>query len=504
MKYRNIGKIFAVIIIQLIFSIILSSCSSADLKNIFPDILNNIADEEINVEAQPEEEYTPPVHFSLALYTGEVLNPYTSQNRANHELTELCYDALIILDNSYKAIPVIAEKYVVSENKIIVYLRQDVLFSDNTPVTAVDCLYSFQKASEADSIYNSRFKYISDWSVVSDYVFEINFFNNNVYNINLLDIPIIKKDSYALKSGALELPTGSGRYYPVKDGDNFKLKNNENSIYKDKGDFKISEIDINKISDTESLTYNFNYGIIHALYVDLSDGNTRFRGNIELVSFGSNSMVFAVVNTTKPYFQSPEASQGITYIINRSNISENILMNNINTVWYPLNPSWEKTKNANLNNDIYSTATGHEYFNQAGLKLSGINRSWNDEPLDLNIIVNQEDIIKVKVANSIADDLKGMGFNASVNSLKWDDYLKAVANGEFDIYIGEAKIPYNMDISSLLSPSICNNGLEYSDEFLQAINDFNNGELDVRSFIHIFQSNLPFIPLYFSSSALAI
>jgi peptide/nickel transport system substrate-binding protein len=319
-----------------------------------------------------------------------------------------------------------------------------------------------------------------------------------------LDIPIIKNNSYTSGASSAALPVGSGRYYLIKDGENLKLKHNVNSIYNSKGSFNISDIDIIKISDTESLIYDFNYGKIHALYVDLSDGNSRFRGNIELVSFGSNSMVFAVVNTAKPYFRSPEASQGITYIINRLNISKNILMNNIKTVWYPLNPSWDKTKNANLNSDIYSTSTGHDYFNKAGLTLSGLNRCWEDEPVELNIIVNQEDIIKVQVANSIADDLKGMGFAVTVNPLKWDDYIKAIAKGEFDIYIGEVMLPYNMDITSILNPSICNNGMEYSDEFLQAINDFNNGELDVRSFVHIFQEKLPFIPLYFSSSALAI
>jgi ABC-type transport system substrate-binding protein len=176
MKLKNIKKNFIIIIIQLIFCGILSSCSSVDLKKIFPEILDDIDSQKVNNEIQPEEVYTPPVNFSLALFTGETLNPYTSQNRANHELMELCYDSLISLDNSYNAIPVIAEKYIVTENKITVYLKHDALFSDNTPVTAVDCLYSFQKASDDNSIYKTRFNYISDWSVVSDYVFEVDFF----------------------------------------------------------------------------------------------------------------------------------------------------------------------------------------------------------------------------------------------------------------------------------------------------------------------------------------
>lgn len=505
MKNKNIIKSISVIVMLFIIYGILSSCSNINLKDIFPEILSSIEEQEKNEIETPEVEYIPPDKFSLALYTGEALNPYTSQNRENHELMELCYDPLIILDSSYKAVPILADKYVISEDKITVYLKMDILFSDNTPITAYDCLYSYKKASEDNSIYKTRFDYISGWSVVSTYVFDVFFNKNTAYNINLLDIPIIKKDSGSIAvSSDTEAPIGSGRYYFVKNNDELILKHNKNSIFNDNGEFLISDIDIIKISDTESLTYSFNYGIIHALYADLSDGNTRYRGNIELVSFGSNAMVFVVVNTTKPYFKAPEASKGITYIIDRSNISKNILMSSSTTVWYPLNPSWEKTKNANLNEDIYSTATGHDYFNQAGLKLSGVNRVWEKELVDLTVLVNQEDIIKVKVAKSIANDLIGMGFNVTVNTLKWDNYLNAISKSEFDIYIGEVKLPYNMDISPLLDTSICNNGMEYNEEFLQAIDDFNNSTMDVRSFNHIFQNNLPFIPLYFSSSALAI
>ncbi|MBR5721603.1 MAG: hypothetical protein IKX78_03860, partial [Clostridia bacterium] len=71
----------------------------------------------------------------------------------------------------------------------------------------------------------------------------------------------------------------------------------------------------------------------------------------------------------------------------------------------------------------------------------------------------------------------------------------------------------NMDITSVMKNELVvsaritedeNPETAYSEEFLTAISDFYAGNSDMRTFLSVFQEELPFIPLYFSGGALAI
>ena len=61
-----------------------------------------------------------------------------------------------------------------------------------------------------------------------------------------------------------------------------------------------------------------------------------------------------------------------------------------------------------------------------------------------------------------------------------------------------------MDVRSLLLSDVNTGTGRVSDEFLDAIEQFNSGNMSMRDFLSVFQEDLPFIPLYFNRGALAV
>ena len=483
-------------VVLLTTSLLLSGCSFTEFFD------HSILDE-------PDDETVPEIteetrRLTVAGYAGEQISPFNSESRLNRDIVSLCYDALIDTDINFNAVPQICESFETDGKKAVFHLDPTASFSDGTRISASDCVYSFSKAEEENSVFHSRFSHIRSYEATDSYTFTVTFSTDNIYNINLTAIPIIKAGSDLYSN----IPIGSGTYV---------FNSDEGGIYLTKNRYAKQQplterIEVLSVDNSEELLYNINYGNIHASYADLSEGNSSFRGTVELIDFTTNNLIFAVVNKNKDHFKDPNAVKGITYAINREDMVSNILSSSSRSVWYPFNPDWEVTAKADLNENIYSSTTAHDYFTQAGLVLSGTERVWENQPLEITVLVNQESLIKTEVAKSIAKNLTSLGFKTVVKTLKWDEMQQAVLDGDYDIFIAEMNLFPNMDITSVTNNSLVlsaagQNDREevgYSDEFNEAVADFYSGTTDMRTFLSAFQEELPFIPLYFSGGALAI
>ena len=488
---------FLTAIIIVLTAALLSSCT-------FSEFFTHSVLEEPDGAGGQETPVSEPRTLTIARYSGEQISPYGSKSVANRGIVSLCYSALIELDSSLNAVAQICDSYEIIGNRAVFYLNESALFSDGSHITASDCVYSFARASAENSVYRNRFSVISGYEETDTYVFTVRFTSDSIYNVNLVSIPIIKAGS-----DVKTIPVGSGPYV---------FNSDEGGMYLTANRFAAKEpetkrIDLLAFGNSEELLYNVNYGNVHLAYADLSEGSSSFRGTVEIKDFTTNNLLFAVVNRNKEYFASSDSVKGITYALDRDGIVKNILSSSSRSVWYPFNPDWSVTKEADLNTNIYSSTTAHDYFNAASLGFSGTQRVWNKQPLELVILVNQESVIKTEIAEYIAENLKSFGFGAVVKTLPWDEMTAAVIAGEYDIFIGEMNLFPNMDITSVMTNELVasariteneNPETAYSEEFLTAVSDFYAGNTDMRTFLSVFQEELPFIPLYFSGGALAI
>lgn len=78
------------------------------------------------------------------------INPLLALSDADRDLTALTYAGLMGLDGDGELIPVLAESYTVSEDgtQYTFILRENAKFSDGTPVTAEDVVFTVEKAQD--------------------------------------------------------------------------------------------------------------------------------------------------------------------------------------------------------------------------------------------------------------------------------------------------------------------------------------------------------------------
>ena len=92
--------------------------------------------------------------LKIAYSKNDALNPYYVESEINLQVSKLVYDGLYTIDSSYKANPCLAASAIVSDNSVNVNLA-DSVFSDGSPVTSTDVVYSFNKAKSSE-YYSSR------------------------------------------------------------------------------------------------------------------------------------------------------------------------------------------------------------------------------------------------------------------------------------------------------------------------------------------------------------
>ena len=448
---------------------------------------------------EPSDDNRQPRSFSLAYYTQESLDPYTSASRTNTELLRLCYSGLFSVDGEYNALPVLAESYEVNGNTVTVTLRSDVVFSDGTVVTAEDCKNSYDRAAKKDSIWKDAFSHIRSYKAVDRTTFQIIFRSYAPTQLNLLTIPIVKQGS----TDPAGYPVGCGRYRFDSTGGMYLVKTDCHCFV---GSYSVDRILLTGIADREALIYNFNYGKIQAVCADLSLGAEEYRSDNEIVTVPTNRFTYLGVNRSKAELADVNFSKGLTYLIDRKKVVSEALNGFATPVWAPLNPAWSVTKQAELNPDITSTISAGNAFTEAGFVLDGSVRKYRGKDVTLRLLVNRENASRVKAAQEIAAALTEAGFSVEVVQETWDRYQTSLKTLDFDLYLGEVNLPDNLDLSALFTGDVCLTGEPAGtyEALRQEALTLLDGTGDVRTFVSNFQYALPLIPLYYSVDALAV
>ena len=111
--------------------------------------------------------------LSLPVDIDDSLNPYAALSDMNLSLSALLFDPLFLTDNSFSAIPCLAESISGSGPEYLVSLRQDVSFSDGTPLTAADVVYSFQQTELQQRRYWQLHTSIESVTAVDDHTVRV-------------------------------------------------------------------------------------------------------------------------------------------------------------------------------------------------------------------------------------------------------------------------------------------------------------------------------------------
>ena len=390
-------------------------------------------------------------YITLLYSASDTFDPYTAATESNRQLCKLIYEPLVKLDNEFNVNYGLAEK-VELKDKVCTVTLKDLSFSDGSPLTAEDVVYSFNLAKKSSTEYAYKL-YCAESAAVSGartVVFKLA--KADPYFTNLLDFPILKKGSEkATTSDSVALPPiGCGRY--KIDDSLTKLVLNEKSLSNPSA-YSIKEIRLINAPDSESLSHYVEIGAADMYYSDISDGNI-LRMSGKKVNININHIVYIGVNQSYGDLAQNELRQAISAGIDRTSVCRDGYYNNAVAAAGFFNPLWKPVKSVQnietaANQEI--TIENLEEIGYNSVDGNGIRKKSGGTRLQFDMLVNKENRTRVAAARLAAQQLAACGFKINVIEKSYADYTAALSSGNFQLYFGEVALTPNMDLSSLVT-----------------------------------------------------
>ena len=128
------------------------------------------------------------------------------------------------------------------------------------------------------------------------------------------------------------------------------------------------------------------------------------------------------------------------------------------------------------------------------------------KPVTVSILVNQENKSKIAVCKRVAEALTHIGITAEVREEKWEQYLRALNAGDFDLYYAEISLPSDYIIDTLIKRGgVLNYGKFNASDFEDMLPSFNAADVEkdsaaLKSFYSEFSLRVPFVPIIFKKN----
>jgi len=409
-------------------------------------------------EAEDPEPEAPqqPGRFTLRYETGFTMNPILALNRDNIMLTSLLFESLFYLTEDLVAQPLLCAEWETEDNVVFTFeILPDIIMHDGSTLTSEDVAYSIRTArNHQRSRHRNKLRTIESVTTEGEHTVIITLDSPNSRFIRLLDIPIIKSGSIEMR-----IPPGTGPYiFPFDDA----MYLNRFQGYRHYNELPLTTIYLLECHDSD-LTDFFDNGVLSLLWDDPTGAfDIRLNRLHEPRLYNTTAIHYLGFNTNSYALSNADVRRAIGCAIERQYIVENIMNTPrhgqtvaapvaVSPVFDLYDPTWEQRGDLLYEMGALLDRAGLiDYFNESYLAIpDGIG---GYARFTLNFIVNIENAHKRAAANRIADNLRQFGFNVIVRELQWTDFVKALEEGQFDMYYGETMFGADFDFTPLLLP----------------------------------------------------
>lgn len=439
--------------------------------------------------------------FSLNCDREASFNPLTTTNVDNLLCTQLMYETLFELDESFKPLPKLIKSYETTDGKFWrFYVNTDIQFWDGSKLTATDASYSIQRAQQS-KLYGERLRPLVGSSALDEECFVINAYGSNMNLPALLNIPVIK-------SGSIEenAPLGTGPYQP----DQALSKLTAFTGHRSYSSLPIGEVYLKEIREIEDKIAAFENGETDLVTNDPSGSfNLGYGSANEVRFYPTTNLHYLGFNASKGFFSRALCRRAMTYVVDREVVVTNCLGGAATAATLPMNPLAEPYNDAYSDMLAFSIKKAAAVFDEAEVQ------DYDDDgkrellvtgiPMEiaLNFVVCSDSPAKVQAAGLIAETLNNMGITVNLRSLGWDEYVAALKAGDFDLYYAETRLLNDFSLKNLVFTGGSLNYGKFTDSALeQYVTDFIASEAEGRQraadlMFKYFTDSSPFVPICF-------
>ena len=429
--------------------------------------------------------------LSLPYFSNDSMNPFKAAGKTNSSLSSLFCGSLFTLKSDYTPVPGLAEDFETDSKELTVKLKPDVRFSNGSTLSSADVVYSFNLAKES-KIYSERLSVFSS-AVSNGNSVVFNLSREDIYAVNCLDFPIIQTGT-----GSEDIVVGSGPYVLKKSGDSFSFKKNELFSFSDEYEYSSEKIRLYDMSDVSSGLYSLQIGNISYYYDDMAtveEKRVKINANTAVVT--QNDLIYIGFNSASDVL-TDAVKKAVNLSLSRESLTNSSFGSGAESANTPFNPLWCELENVKTNSFDGSSATAQEALLSGGYKISGTQAfSSDDQKVSLKLIAPSDDPRKVALAKDVKSAVQKASVNVELSLLSDEEFYLMLSEGYYDMYIGETRLSANMDLSSFLDEGGSLSFGIKDPTLTDGYYSFRSGNLDLQTFIGLFDERLPFIPICF-------
>ena len=373
-------------------------------------------------------EFVKDYDFKIAVEDSSKVEITKTKNITLNELINMSTQKLIEFDSDYKINYILADSIETNDN-----IEFNIVLNKNTKISASQVKSALENVlSIGDSnIYYDRLKDIDSIDILETNNLKIKLKNKNPYFIYSLDFPL-----YTLMK-----ENNEGVLYKLS-------KEEEKSVTfeRNESESKIKSVSFTNYNNQSALIDDFKNGNIDML-VTSSDSVINLIGKYEysIKKVRNGESLFLLGNKNSKLFKRKEVRQATAYSLNREELTR--VFNNSFTeiIDIPFIYSDVRYK--------YDSYAANNLLLANGWKKSGgiYTNKLENETLDLSLthLVNKDDALKEKLANSIKEMLEKNGINLKIELLETDEISRRIDEGSYDLVLANVNMNSSPNISYL-------------------------------------------------------
>lgn len=443
-------------------------------------------------ESEPEKSTPPKVLTSVKIpYDPEdSLNPFTCTTLQNYYAAGLLYDSLVTLNEVGAAENRLAQEVTFDGSLCIVKLRTDGRFSDGSPVTSQDVLYSAGVAREAPR-FSSNLSGVEQIYAPDNYTVVFVLLAPDHFFDRSLTFPIVRE-------GTAEdpLPMGSGRFVL---GESPDLLVRNDRYYKPGGNLRLVRlVDAGALLDQGMAVQE---GTIDLMYTDLRGAADLSLGLSRRQVVLSN-LLYLGVNTQRLRLTA-EFRLAFSSLIDREAIirrayrgyaaeADSLIKQSFSTT-----VAAEESPLPETQEELFA-ALGLEERDEEGWRL------YQKRRYTLRLLVNSDSPDRLSAAAILQESFQAAGIQVTLEQAPFEEYALRIAEGNYDLYLGEVRVPGNLDLVSLISPDpVLGPGCIRDEELLEVYRQVKAGEEELSDLDAALRRTMPVIPLAYRRGIIA-
>ncbi len=462
------------------------------------------------------------------------LTPLEPQERDMMSLYALVYESLVTIDDNGVPQPLLCESWTeTGGGKTWTFtIRENLTFSDGTPLTAHDIAASGQYILDLannqdgrDTGFYANIRYlVSSFNARDNRTLEVKAKRAYYGVLYSLTFPVVPASQVGMAN-----PVGSGPYMVSQfEPSNFmQLAVNPNWWQSQP---QVKEIMVSFFTNNKDMITAYEYGRVDTVFTrSVAAAQYRSGNNSLSIKYSTRQLEVLLLNHRSGSFplDSLNVRKAIRYAINKDLIAQNVYMGmtlDADTVYPSDNWLYYDQESTYVYNPDKArellAADGWEDSDGNGILNKVVDGASKNLRLSLYVYEDPENDVRFETANTIADMLREVGIDAHVEQVSYQtyadpegnktndafDYLKA---GTFDMFLCAFQIDVVPDFGFMLSSGNTHNFIRYSSKAMDDLIAELREKEDQAGFAYTsqaiqqqFTQDVPFIPLFYRAGAI--